>query len=161
MMRYQDRLRIYIANRAVNISSSSDDIIQETLLKMHQACGKFDGRNFPGYLFRIAHNEIINHFNAKKKSFQELPAPDASYRDELTGLALIAKRESNQELLDALHDCLKEVGEDFTRVFLMKIRDGLSAAEIAKQQGVAEGTVYSRTSRAKENLKDCIEGKLS
>ena len=159
--RHQRKLEIYVHNRGKNVSASIDDIIQTVLIKASQA-GNFDGSNFPGFLIRIAGREIINAYRLqKKKQTSEWIEETTADSRSINGLALLLEREASQEKRVALRECLQSVNPTFVRIFVLLFRDGMSGVEIAKQEGIAEGTVHSRTKRAKEALKVCIEGKLS
>lgn len=84
------------------------------------------------------------------------PDYDAAGDEGIVGLA----RMEQQEMVQIIKKCMASVGEPFITAFRMTI-DGATAKEIGKQLGVADGTIYSRVSRAKKMIQDCVGGKKS
>jgi RNA polymerase sigma-70 factor (ECF subfamily) len=62
-------------------------------------------------------------------------------------------------LARALEDCLAELPDDQREAFDLRHGEGFRYAEIAAVLEVPEGTVMSRLHRAREKMRDCLEGK--
>ena len=84
------------------------------------------------------------------------PEYDVAGDEGIVGLA----RMEQKEMVQVIKQCMESVGEPFVTAFRMTI-DGASAKEIGKQIGAAEGTIYSRVSRAKKKIQDCVAGRTS
>lgn len=64
---YKERL-YYTIRRQVDQHADADDILQNTFLKVFRYWESFEGRSgLYTWIFRIASNEIANHFQLKKK----------------------------------------------------------------------------------------------
>ena len=63
--------------------------------------------------------------------------------------------------IEALQDCLAAAPESARRLLKLRYFEGYSCEEVAAQMGLSLNVVYKRVSRLHENLKACVEGKLS
>ena len=63
--------------------------------------------------------------------------------------------------IEALQDYLASAPESARRLLKLRYFDGYSCEEVAEQMGIGLNAIYKRVSRLHENLRECIEGKLS
>jgi RNA polymerase sigma-70 factor (ECF subfamily) len=128
---------------------SADDVAQGAWLRAWQSRESFDGENFQAWFFQIVRNVLISEYRKKRPG--QLP-------EEMDVVELL--EEERRDELTALRDCLQSIDGDFVAVLRAQL-DGCSTSEIAIQFKIAEKTVYTRVSRAKEQLRSCVEKKLS
>lgn len=138
--------------------SDADDLVQATLLKAFERFDSFQaGTNCKAWLLKILRNIWIDQLRRQKVRGTVLPIAEeiiaqAPPRDETVW-------SNPQDLLDNFSDeqvinALSKLPEDqrFT-LFLIDVEQ-LSQEEVAEITRVAVGTVKSRTSRARGNLKE-------
>lgn len=145
---FASRVLAYLASRCRG-RLSADDVAQEAWVRVWQGRESFDGENFEGWLFAIARNSLVSEYRKKQ--------PDL-LSDNFD--VAVLPEESNAEELAALEDCRKQVGGDFVEVLNAQIDDRETAEQIAARLGIAVNTVYSRVSRAKQQLRDCMKKKF-
>jgi RNA polymerase sigma-70 factor (ECF subfamily) len=146
-------LRRY-ARSLLHDAVAADDLVQDCLERVisrwHQRRQDGDART---WVFAILHNLAINRLRQIARRGVHVPLEDA----EDTALA----RGPSQE--DALlrHDiaaALQRLPEEQRSVLLLVSVEDLSYTQAAEVLGIPVGTVMSRLSRARERLRELLEG---
>ncbi len=157
MDRYQTKLLRY-GRRFLSQNDHIVDVVQDVFIKAYENIQSFDAtRKFSPWIYRIAHNAFVNELRRQKRepilyidldtilahpSYEFDPAAD---EERVQMQALIKKG------LDALAPAYKEV------IILYYIED-LGFQEISDILQVPVGTVGVRLRRARQALKDYVEG---
>lgn len=152
-----------VALRMMNHSEDAKDISQEVFLKAYRNIGNFDERSqFSTWIYRITANTCIDEMRRRKgkQSFsleEELENEEGSMQRQVadageTPEESILREEQKSEILQAL-DSLS--AEHKAAVILRDIK-GLSYEEIAEILELSLGTVKSRISRGRNQLKQEI-----
>ncbi|WP_458407443.1 RNA polymerase sigma factor [Anaerotignum sp.] len=152
-----------VALRMMNHSEDAKDISQEVFLKAYRSLANFDERStFSTWLYRITHNTCIDEMRKRKgkQSYsleEELESEDGSMQRQIadegdTPEESLLREEQKSEILRAL-DTLSE--EHKAAIILRDVK-GLSYEEIAEILELSLGTVKSRISRARNQLKNEI-----
>jgi RNA polymerase sigma-70 factor (ECF subfamily) len=145
------------------------DLTQDTFVKAIQNIAKFQKKSsFYTWLFRIAVNSTITH--CKKNAKLAASSLDAEYcqnnnnaSNELKAILTDpdapdpAKIAQNRELCDLLLKTLLKLDEDHRAVIVLRDIEGMNYAQIANVLDIQVGTVKSRLSRARNNLRDLME----
>lgn len=157
--RYQASLFTYI-KMSIGISSVAEDIFQDTLVKVLDKLrqGQYSARDkFKSWLFRIAHNLIMDHFRREKvrnvisiseneeckKIVEQLPS------DALNIEELIVVRNEKDEVRKWVSHLPKEQRD----VVVMRYLYDMSFKEIATQTNVSISTALGRMRYALINLR--------
>ena len=137
----------------------AEDAAQDTFVKAFQGLKSFTPTStFYTWLYRIAVNTCLDF--KRKSSLQsfyssadirkkldmvpsKLPSPESAY--------------AAKESIHALRVALNSISEKLRVVIVLKEIEGLSYEEIASILGVSVGTVKSRISRAREELRKMME----
>ena len=149
-----------VALRMMNHSEDARDISQEVFLKAYRNLANFDERSaFSTWLYRITHNTCIDEMRKRKgkQSYSledELENEDGSMQRQIadegdTPEESLLREEQKSEILQAL-DTLSE--EHKAAIILRDVK-GLSYEEISEILELSLGTVKSRISRARNQLK--------
>lgn len=149
-----------VAFRMMNHSEDAKDLSQEVFLKAYKNLEKFDERSsFSTWLYRITTNTCIDEMRRRKgkQSYSldaELENEEGSIQQQMaseeeTPEERLLREEGKSEILQAL-DTLSE--EHKAAVILRDIR-GMSYEEISEIIELPMGTVKSRISRARNQLK--------
>ena len=152
---YGLQLIVFLRNRCRD-AQIADDIAQDVWLKAWKARSSFTNTSFRAWIFQIARNTLIDHQRRTSRRKETDGIENADFATEPGEFP--QQREAE---LQALHDCLNEVGSDFVQALRMRLIEEKSTSEIAAEIGQTAGTVYSRIDRGKKQLKPCIEGKLA
>jgi RNA polymerase sigma-70 factor, ECF subfamily len=146
-------LRRY-ARRLTGNAVDAEDLVQDCLLRALTNWHRFEpGTNLRAWLFTVMRNLHINSF--RRPAHQELPLPP----DELAQVA--SARPANQEASVELTDFLRafeRLSPARQKTILMVGWDGMSYDQAALRLDVPTGTVRSRLSRARRELRAALGG---
>lgn len=162
-----------IYNLAYRISGNSEDafdISQETFIKIFKNIQKFKGESsFSTWIYRIATNMAYDFLKYEAK-------PKRSLDDEENPIEILDKSISPEQSVEAderlktVKLALGKISLEFRQVIVLRDIEGYSYEEIAQILNIELGTVKSRISRARNNLKkilnswnffDSIESKIT
>lgn len=155
-----------MALRITGEPASADDALQEGLVSAYRALDRVEPRNLRGWFVRIVQNaardagrrdrrhptiQIQTHEEegggAERRGAAELPAGRAS---DPAGVV------EGRELAARLRVALREIPEERRTAILLFDVDGFTYAEIAEITGSSLGTVKSRISRGREELRGLL-----
>ncbi len=142
-------------------TDTANDAAQETFLKAYQNLKNFrPNASIYTWLYRIAVNTCIDY---KRKSTFETRFPhttnDTSLIEEQPSVDPSPEKSyESKQITDALNKALNKLSLKLKTIIVMKEVEGLSYEEIADILDISIGTVKSRISRAREELKKLIKG---
>jgi RNA polymerase sigma-70 factor (ECF subfamily) len=142
-------------------SSDADDLVQVTFLKAMEKFGSFkSGTNCKAWLLAILRNSWIDELRHKQYSnhpvqLDENRIEEQSHIEESTWT-------NTEDLLENFSDeqiirALNQLPDDQRLTLFLIDVEQYSQEDVAQITGVAIGTVKSRTSRAREILKQQLE----
>ena len=136
---------------------TAEDIFQEVFIKADRNKESFRGESsVKTWLIRITVNACKDYlksaYNRRVTPLQEFQENAITSENDFDG---IERRETQQEVRDAV----MSLPETHREVVLCVYFQNMTVPEAAKALGLAEGTVKSRLSRAKEKLRELLEGK--
>jgi RNA polymerase sigma-70 factor (ECF subfamily) len=133
----------------------AEDVTERTFLAALAAIDRFrdEGATFRAWLFRIAHNQLVN---ALRRRGRHRTAPldavaEAGVDDDPAGH--VARAEESRRLRDAL----EALPEDRRQVIVLRFVDGLSAAEIGAVLKRSEGAVRVLQHRALRQMAELLD----
>jgi RNA polymerase sigma-70 factor (ECF subfamily) len=142
------RLRRYARALIRNQVSAADDLVQDCLVRaLSKAHLWQEGSDLRAWLFTILHNQYVNRV---RRSVREGVA--VSMSDDEPSFICAANQEKSLELRD-LDRALAKLPEEQRTVILLVGLEGMSYEAMAKIVGVPTGTVRSRLSRGREELR--------
>jgi RNA polymerase sigma-70 factor (ECF subfamily) len=140
---YSDYIFKYIYGMVQN-RAEAEDLLQDTFIKVIKAANK-DIKNWKGYLLTIARNTVYDHWR-KRKSKVNLD------------LFKLKTRNKDIELKLDIEKGIKNLSPKLKEVIILREMNRLEYQEIADILGIEKGTVKSRLSRARNELKNFLEG---
>jgi RNA polymerase sigma-70 factor (ECF subfamily) len=149
---YLDRIYRYVLYQ-VKDRMTAEDITEEVFVKAWKAIKscKGKGHTFSAWIYRIAHNHIINTLrNVRKYSSIEMENITELNNPNLD----VEMTLDQQELLDAVAELPQNQGQ----VITLKFIEGLDNREIAKIMGKSEGAIRILQLRALTTLRQKIGG---
>jgi len=154
MEAYEDLVRTFerpiyfLCLRMAGAPQAADDLAQETFIRAYGALSGFkEGRDFYSWLRRIAVNASLNHLRTihrEEPLGDREPAPSRDTpQDEL----------QRREAVGAFQEALGALPFDQRAVFVLRVFEGRSYRDIARDLKISKGTVMSRLSRARAKLR--------
>lgn len=146
------RLRRY-ARALVGDRAASDDLVQDTLERAWTKLHLYRrGTDLRAWLFTVMHNVHVNRVRAMR--------PTDPLDDDMPELAQRATQGDALVMRD-LDRAISALPVAQREVLLLVALEDLSYEETARVIGIPIGTVMSRLARAREKLRDLMEGKGS
>lgn len=136
----------------VRPSAIADDLAQHVWMKVWTHIDRFDGENPRAWILTIARNQLLDHTRSRHsiQTPADFDAPDHR--------GWLADEELEQRTL-ALRNCLETISAELSIVVEFRLL-GKDYSAIAGELDIPLGTAHSRFSKAKEQLKRCVEGQL-
>lgn len=147
--RHKGGLYRYVLRQLNNHDALAQEIFQDVWMKLINARLSYQvSAKFSTWLYRIAHNRLVDHWRSDKKIKQQVDYDEINSMDEDV---LDSQRESEpqnqfqqtqtrQKILQAID----ELPEEQRSAILLKEEGALSLAQIAEVTGVNRETVKSR-----------------
>ena len=144
------RLRRY-ARALAGDRMAADDLVQDTL---ERAWSKFHlyrrGTDLRAWLFTVMHNVHVNRVRASRVT--------DTLEDEMPELAQRAPQ-GDALLVRDLDRGITRLPAEQRAVLLLVTLEEMSYEQVARTMGIPIGTVMSRLARAREKLRDLMQGK--
>jgi RNA polymerase sigma-70 factor (ECF subfamily) len=143
---YIPHLRRY-ARALTGDPASADDLVQDTLERAWTRMALWrPGSNIRAWLFTIMHNLYVNQIKAGARGRQR------KSNDPQLDTPVLASQENRLELRD-LMKALQQLPDEQREIVLLIGLEQLSYEEAAKVLRIPVGTVMSRLSRGREQLR--------
>jgi RNA polymerase sigma-70 factor (ECF subfamily) len=132
---------------------SIPDVIQETFISVLPKLKEF---RFESSLYTWLNRFTVNFcFQALNKGKKTL----LSETEDIEAWAKPSRSDASPELKSALNEEIMALSEEHRQVLLLKDIEGRTYSDIATELNLAPGTVMSRLSRARKELKKRLEAK--
>jgi len=145
-----------VACRITNSGEAAEDLCQEAFIRLHEKNMVFPNQEEAKYwLIRVVKNAALNYAKRKqreRKAYQR--AFKENTRQEETGEALLLKKETREEVLEALN----KLPDNLRVVLILKEYSEMNYREIGRALGINEGNVKVRVFRARERLTALLHG---
>jgi RNA polymerase sigma-70 factor (ECF subfamily) len=138
----------------------AEDLVQETYAKALKGFSSFQpGTNFKAWMFRILRNTFLNSRTGLKAATMQL---DIENEDP----ALPVERQTPETILlgrdsrELLQSAIEELPVAYREVLLLCEVEEMSYQDIAAAVAIPIGTVMSRLSRARRQLRQAVENRM-
>ncbi|HEX8354564.1 MAG TPA: sigma-70 family RNA polymerase sigma factor [Pyrinomonadaceae bacterium] len=161
-----------LLHRLTEDPEEARDLTQETFLQAFRHLANFRGdADLRTWLYRIAVNQARNRWRWWKRRRRDrtvsLDAPAHGDSDAPLSAGLEGERDADpeqqalaRERERALHAALKSLARPYREVVVLRDIEGLSYEEVADALDLNVGTVKSRLSRGRNELRRRLEGSL-
>jgi RNA polymerase sigma factor (sigma-70 family) len=162
VLSYQDRV-FSIALRILGDGDLAEDITQDTFLAAYRSLSRFRGGSFRAWLYRIATNacydEVRKHKRHPMLSLEEkedeYDMPLIQDASQISGI--LPEHEYEQlELERVIQQAIHHLDVDQRAVVVLVDLQDMDYQEVAQILGVPLGTVKSRLSRARVQLRNLL-----
>lgn len=143
--------------RQCGVAAVAEELFQDVWMSLIDAKSRYVPQaRFATYLYRIAHNKVIDHF---RRSAHRPSLPDHDADVDPTDLLVADPREQpdvrleTKAQIERFSVLLQALPDDQREAFVMREEGGLTLAEIAIATGVSEETAKSRLRYAVAKLR--------
>ncbi|UCD08085.1 MAG: RNA polymerase sigma factor [Dehalococcoidales bacterium] len=135
----------------VHSKERAEDITQEVFLKAWKAIGSCKGKEktFSSWLYRIAHNLIIDKLRKSQKQLAHEAELPEDIRDTADGMEISLEQRDLLQVIDVLSPSQRQV-------ILMKFIEDMDNQEIAETMGKSTGAIRILQMRALETLRKTL-----
>ncbi|MBI3985345.1 MAG: sigma-70 family RNA polymerase sigma factor [Lentisphaerae bacterium] len=137
-------------------ADTADEVFQEVWLRVIRHSGRIEERNFSGWLFRIAHNLVIDHWRRQRPaiSLEKENEDGLTLKERLADLQpLPFERLDGEQVKRRVAEAVKHLPAEQKEVFLMRLEGDIPFKEIARIQGVSINTALARMQYALAKLR--------
>ncbi|MFN2114737.1 MAG: sigma-70 family RNA polymerase sigma factor [Anaerolineae bacterium] len=155
--RYLDKIYRYIYFK-VGRRSEAEDLTSQTFLKAWDAIGDYEWRNHPfgAWLFRIAHNLVVDYHRSRKPSVElDNATPQLEWeasRDDVRPEGVLAEMLTT----DRVRHAIGRLTEEQQQVLVLRFFEDLSTGEVAEIMGKRRGAVRGLQFRALSALREML-----
>ena len=155
VLKHQDRI-YNLCRHMLGNAHDAEDAAQDTFLKAYRKLKDFRPEaSFYTWLYRIAVNTCIDH--KKRPFFLSIfggsPGEEEFIHEQPSDEPSPERLYESKQLGRALSTSLRQLSQKLRTVLILKEIEGLSYEEIAEVLDISTGTVKSRISRAREELR--------
>ena len=156
VLNYQDRI-YNLCRYLLGNPQDAEDAAQEVFLKAYRKLKDFRPESsLYTWLYRIGVNTCLDH----KRKFRPEPFKDQSLAEDLPSPEPSPERRyQSKEIGQAIQSAFEQLSKNSRAVIVLKEMEGLSYEEIAEVMGTSVGTVKSRISRTREELRRLLRKK--
>jgi len=168
--RYQ-KMMLNIAFRITGNFDDACDITQEAFLNAWRKITDYRGEaRFSTWVAAIVVNLSRNRLQQlhTQAGHEAYSLDDTSCEQSgfcrpsaVSNLQSALEKVEQEQLRDAIRNCLKRLPAEFREVMVLRDMHGFSYDEVGDTLGIKEGTVKSRLFRARDGVKDCLRNALA
>ena len=132
----------------------AEEAAQEAFVSAWKGLPSFRGESkFSSWLYQLTTNACLDLLRREKRHRAAVPLDEQA---ELSSEDTPQRAAENAELRDTLQAALQELSDDHRQIFLLRQMRQLSYDEFGALLGLEAGTVISRLSRAKKQLRQIL-----
>jgi len=149
--RYEDRIKRY-AWKFLSDGEDINDVVQDVFIKAYTNIQSFDvKRKFSSWIFRIAHNELINTLKKRKKKSLPIFNLDIFFPQHLPNINNDLNQQIDRRNIEKMiNETLDQVEGKYREPIILYYLEDLTYKEIADVMEIPISTVGIRIKRAKE-----------
>lgn len=150
--RYQNKIFSYI-NRLIGNREEAEDLTQEVFIKVFKNLYGFDTkRKFSSWIYRIAHNEAVNHI--KKKSYFRILSIEQNefLQNTMSTTENLIEKIIKKENAKKIRELLDKLSFKYKEVLVLRYMEEKSYEEISDILRMPVNTVGTLINRAKGQL---------
>jgi RNA polymerase sigma factor (sigma-70 family) len=151
VIKYQRRLYDVVRIR-MKTHEDTDDVLQNTFLKIFRHIGSFEGRSeLFTWMYRIACNEVVD----QQKRNSRMKLVELENRETIMADAFV----DNDDVTRSLQNAIARLPERQQTVFRMRYFDDMAYKEISEILGVSEGALKASFHHAVKKIEEEFRAK--
>ena len=155
--RYEIKIGRY-ARKFIFDKEDISDVLQDVFIKTYTNIQSFDtNRKFSSWLYRIAHNELVNALKKQKKQTLPFFDLDTFFPYDFFDHDNINQKIDRQEMEKTIDQCLSQLEIKYREPIVLYYLEELTYEEIADVMQIPVSTVGVRIRRAKKIIKPILK----
>lgn len=140
----------------VGSRAAAEDLLQDTVIRIHRNIDRYQEQGaFKSWVYRIATNGALSELRRARFKEESLDGSAMQVPDPRAANPL--EKLEAEERIRALRKGLETLPDDHRAVLLLRVREEMPVAEIARTLCVPEGTVKSRIHYGVRKLRAFLE----
>lgn len=153
MERYQGQLFHYIRRMTQLGNDDIQDLLQEIFIKIYQKLNEYDERlKFSSWVYRIAHNHIIDHFRKVGARPQVNSLEDYEWEKLISAGIQIEKDVTNRDCVEKVKTCIAQLPIKYKEVLILRFIEEKEYEEIMDILKKPKGSIATLIARGREML---------
>ena len=131
---YEEKILRYIQRISAFEYEEAQNILQEVFLKVYIHINEYDPRwSFSGWIYRIAHNEIIDSYRKNKKRSNDISLSESEYEKvfEVLSEGNPLVEFQKEEIRNCIRNGISMLPEEYREVFILRYLEERSYEEIS------------------------------
>jgi RNA polymerase sigma-70 factor (ECF subfamily) len=158
--RYLKPIYRYVYYR-ISAANDAEDLTEEIFVRAWRSLQKTgktsDIKNFRAWLYRIAHNQVVDYHRRNREDLlEDISEDQRSDKHDLAAEDVSIRDQQHRQLEDAI----RSLDQPMQQVVILRFINGLSHAETAAIVGIKEGHVRVLQYRALKKLRGILEKDL-
>lgn len=155
IQRYQDKIMRYIKRRTKVSNTMADDVAQEIFIKVYKNLNAYNSdMSFSSWIYRIAHNHIIDWYRKEKKhEYISMDDTESGTLYSLAGEENSDKNSLTQEIKNEIGEIVNSLPQDYKEVIILRFFEEKTYEEISDIMKIPVNSVGVYISRAKNTMK--------
>lgn len=146
--RYYDEIYAFVYRQTTDVELAMD-LTQEIFIAMLKGISSFDEKKakFRTWLYRIASNKITDYYRSKYHRQQMCDVYGEEVEEQMSGYDVEAdmlQKVYEEQMMTQVMSIIVEYGNEWVRIFQMKLFLDKTFEEIAKELKLSENTVKTR-----------------
>lgn len=131
----------------------AEDLTHQVFMKAWERISSYKPRGFPfsSLLYRIARNQVIDHYRAHRET-----TPLEEVELVLASAPAVAERVDSRLEMERVHSVLPRLKRDYQDVIILRFIEELSIEETADALGKSAGSVKVLQHRAMKKLRELL-----
>lgn len=155
--RYEQKLDLYVRRKSNTTRDDRKDILQNVFIKVYKNINDFDqGLKFSSWIYRIAHNEMIDWYRKEKTHPVLHFEDDETIVNKIISDVDVQKESIKKELRSHIEKVLQTLTPEYQEVVQLRFFEEKSYEEISDILQIPPGTVAIRINRVKKKLKELL-----
>jgi len=152
--RYKDKLLAYILRISNVDRQMAEDILQDIFIKVYKNINNFNSSlKFSSWIYRIAHNYVIDHHRKEKRKFDVVDIEDDDLFLFLIDPTNIVEDFDKKILWEKIHEVLEEMEFKYKEVLVLYYIEEKKYREISDILKKPINSISTLVSRAKNQFK--------
>jgi RNA polymerase sigma-70 factor, ECF subfamily len=153
LVRRHTPLAYRLALRMLRRPAEAEDATQEVFLRVHRSLGSYDpARPLAPWIGQIAYHACLRRLHGSGR----LAGDDAALAEVADDRPAPEDAAATQEAGALLERAIETLAAQDRALLVLRYREGLSDSEVAEATGMPEGTVKTRTYRARARLRELL-----
>ncbi len=146
----------YFSARVKN-KEVSEELTSTVFLKVAEHLQTFSpkkGMSFSGWIFRIAHNVLVDYWRSKRENV----TTESEEACAISSQENLSRETETREHMRAVEQCLERLPAIDREIIRLRSWEGYEYEEIAEIVGKKSGAIRMTLSRALEKMRSCLRG---